>query len=72
MARIDITKHRKGEFMHALDQAQPGDELVYHIGDHAAGAHKRDAMDASDAGLCLLYQRRYGEQFIYIARKPKK
>ena len=72
MAQIDITKERAGMFGHALAGAEPGNEIVYHIGEHAAGAHKRDALTAAEGGHCILYQRRMGEcSFAYIARKPK-
>lgn len=56
----------------ALSTAEPGDELVYHIGKYAAGAHKRDALAAQKGGFCLLYQKRIEDGvFAYIARKPK-
>lgn len=72
MAQIDITKDRQGMFLLVLANAEPGDEIVYHVGERAAGAHKRDALEAQEAGHCLLYQRRMGERcFAYIARKPK-
>lgn len=72
MAQIDITKGRAGTFLMALTNAEPGDEVIYHVGEHAAGAHKRDALWAHEAGHCLLYQRRMGERsFAYVARKPK-
>lgn len=59
-------------FGHALAGAEPGDEVVYHVGGHAGGPHRRDAFEAQEAGHCLLYQRRMGESsFAYIARKPK-
>lgn len=72
MAQIDITKDRQGMFLLVLANAEPGDEVLYHVGVHAAGAHKRDALEAQEAGHCLLYQRRMGESsFAYIARKPR-
>lgn len=72
MAQIDITNERTGMFGHALADAEPGDEIVYHIGEYAGGCHKRDAAEAAEAGECLLYQRRAGKLFAYIARKPRK
>ena len=71
MAQIDITKERAGMFGHALAGAEPGDEVVYHVGEHAGGQHRRDAFEAAQGGACLLYQRRVGPLFAYIARKPK-
>jgi len=71
MAQIDITKDSTGMFLVALANAEPGDEVLYHIGGHAGGGHKKDAFKAEKAGHCLLYQRRMGEgRFAYIARKP--
>lgn len=72
MAQIDITKERKGVFGNALAEAPQGDEIVYHIGEHAGGPHKRDALAAAEAGQCLIYQRRVGDLFAYIAKKPSK
>lgn len=71
MAQIDITKERAGMFGHALAGAEPGDEIIYHIGEHGGGPHKHEAFAAAQAGQCLLYQRRVGRLFAYIARKPK-
>lgn len=72
MAQIDITKQRTGMFVHALADAEPADEIVYHVGEYADGRHKHDAAVAAEAKLCILYQRRVGELFAYIARKPRK
>lgn len=72
MTQIDITKDRAGAFMKALTNAEPGDEVIYHIGEYAAGSHKRDALEAQEAGGCFLYQRRWEDRnFAYIARKPR-
>lgn len=58
-------------FDHALAGAEPGDEIIYRVGEHAGGPHRRDAFRAEQRGVCLLYQRRVGAIFAYIARKPK-
>jgi hypothetical protein len=72
MAQIDITKERSGTFGDALAGAEPGDEIVYHVGDRIGGAHRREAFAAGSAELCILYQRRLeGGMFAYIACKPK-
>ena len=72
MAQIDITKKRRGALATALSSAEPGDELIYHIGGNAGGVHKHDAILAEEARQCLLYQRRMDEnKFAYIALKPK-
>ncbi len=55
MAQIDITNERAQRmFMQALMKAEPGDEIVYHIGQYAAGVHKADALAAADGGQCFL------------------
>ena len=73
MPTVDITHEPKGVFWNALDASAPGDEILYHIGHHASGSHKADALAASTAGMCFLYQRRAeGGFFAYFARKPKK
>lgn len=70
MPQIDITKEKKGMFAHALAGAEPGDEIVYHIGESLGGSHRAEAYGAGEAGLCHLYQRRlHGSVFAYIARK---
>jgi hypothetical protein len=72
MTQIDITKERTGSFLMALADAEPGDEIVYHVGDRIGGNHKREAFAAGESNLCLLYQRRLDDgTFAYIARKPK-
>jgi hypothetical protein len=69
---IDISNEREGAFREALEKVEPGDPIVYHIGPHCGGVHRRDAMAASDAGeVCLVQSRGGPGQFIYIARKTK-
>lgn len=73
MARIDITKHPRGMFHVALDDADVGDEIVYHIGEYAAGWHKRDALDAALGDKCFIYQRKLGKHvFEYCVKKSSK
>ena len=68
---IDITKDRQGMFGHRLADAAKGDRLIYHIGQHCGGVHRRDAAEASDAGLCLLVMKRAETDgvFFYLAVK---
>jgi hypothetical protein len=55
-----------------MAEAQAGDEVVYHVGPHAGGPHKRDAAAAYEAGKCVLYQRKLGGgRFEYIAKKTE-
>lgn len=69
---IDITKEREGVFGHRLEDAGKGDRLIYHVGQHCGGPHRRDAKEASDAGLCLLVMKRLSVDdglFAYMAVK---
>lgn len=68
---IDITKDRAGMFGHRLAEAVKGDRLIYHVGQHCGGVHRRDAKEASEAGRCLLVMKRAeGEgMFFYLAVK---
>ena len=71
MARIDITEKRTGHLAIALQEAEPGDEIIYHVGRFAAGAHKADALKLADSKQCFIYQRKLEHgQFEYIAKKP--
>ena len=72
MAKFYITDQLGGAFHRALLDAEPGDEIVYHVGDHAAGPHRRDAFNAAQEGLCMIYQRRSGGVFEYTARKKRR
>ena len=72
---IDISKEPQGKFWEALSASEVGAPIVYHIGPHCAGSHRRDARDAYERGLVTLVQSRGGpDQFIYIAQKiePRK
>ena len=71
---IDLTKDNSpGAFWAALHEAEPGDPIVYHIGQHCGGQHRSDAMDACEKGLVSLVQKRNGPgSFIYIAQKNKQ
>ena len=67
----NIVKDRRGVLHTMLDSMKRGDEVVYHIGEYAAGKHKADALELYNQGKCILYQRRMGPgKFAYIARKP--
>ena len=71
---VDITKERQGVFGHRLAEAEAGDRLIYHVGQHCGGVHKRDAADASSDGLCLLVMKRLDKVdglFAYLAVKTK-
>lgn len=72
MTQIDVSNEGKGAFSAALVNAEVGDEIIYHVGEFCGGIHRHLAMASSEAGLCVLYQRKEGpRRFIYIAKKIK-
>lgn len=69
---IDITGEKKGYFWVAFHEARTGEQIVYARGSTCVGAHRHDAMQASDEGLVSLVQKRNGPgDFSYIAQKNK-
>ena len=69
----NIVKDQRGVLRIMLDSVKRGDEVVYHIGEYAAGKHKLDAMELYNQGKCILFQRKLGPgKFAYVARKPLK
>lgn len=69
---IDITKEFEGVFGYTLEDAAKGDRIVYHVGQHCGGPHRKDARRASDAGLCMLVMKRLSADdgvFAYLAVK---
>ena len=73
MAQINITSEPEGMFIHALENAMRGDEIVYHIGPYASGPHKKHALRQATVGTCIIYQRKIGRgQFEYCARKIRR
>lgn len=73
MGQLDISKDRKAAFNQVLADCNPGDEIIYHVGQNAIGPHKHLAMSAFEAGLCDLYQRKLEKfRYQYIAKKRRK
>ena len=71
-ARHDVSRRPEGLFAVVFSEAAAGDEVIYHVGPHAAGPHKSEAAAAYEAGKCVLYQRKLGGgKFEYIAKKTK-
>ena len=71
--RHDVSRRPEGLFSVAMAEAEAGDEVVYHVGQHAGGPHKKEAAAAYEAGKCILYQRKLGGgRFEYIAKKKGK
>ncbi len=73
MVEINIAKQNQGIFEIILRNSDAGDEIVYHVGDHASGPHKKDALMAALEGKCFIFQRRIREGlFSYIAVKASE
>jgi hypothetical protein len=67
-----IMERPKGAFPAVIEAADPGDQIVYHVGQHCGGAHRQDARNAYEAGLVLLTSRRSIDgMFEYIAVRTK-
>lgn len=67
---INITKEREGTFIHTLAEADKGDRIIYHVGQHCGGVHRRDAADANERKLCMLFCRKIQDgTFAYLAVK---
>lgn len=67
---IDITSQKGGVFWIALAEAEKGDRIIYHIGDHCGGSHRKDAAMAAEDSKCFLFCKRLGNRmFAYMAIK---
>lgn len=67
---FDISKRPAGLLPLTLDEAEVGDEIIYHIGYYAAGPHRKEAYVLYEQGKCVLYQRKLdGGFYEYIAQK---
>jgi hypothetical protein len=70
-ATIYITGETKPDaFEVALGEAEKGDRIVYHIGQHCGGLHRHAAARAETEKRCFLFCKREGVgQFAYLAVK---
>jgi hypothetical protein len=68
---IYITGDTKPDALyHALAEAQKGDRIVYHVGQHCGGLHRHAAARAETDKLAFLFCKREGVgQFAYLAVK---
>lgn len=72
-AKHDVSRRPQGLFHVVLEEAQVGDEILYHMGEFAGGPHKKDAFNTYEDGRCFLYQRKIRDGvFEYIAKKRGK
>lgn len=73
--KTTFVEQKRGAFANAVSAAEPGEQLVYHVGNICEGPHKHEARAAYDAGLVLLTSRRTIDgmfEFIAVRRRPKK
>jgi hypothetical protein len=70
-ATIYITGETKPDaFEVALGEAESGDRIVYHQGQHCGGLHRFAAARAETEKRCFLFcKREYGSTFAYLAVK---
>lgn len=67
-----INEEPRGAFDQHIAVAEPGDQIVYHVGQFCGGAHRQDARNAYEAGLVLLTSRRSVDgMFEHIAVRTK-
>jgi hypothetical protein len=68
---IYITGETKPDALYAaLAEAQKGDRIIYHVGQHCGGIHRHAASRAETDKLAFLFCKREGVgQFAYIAVK---
>ncbi|KPP90348.1 MAG: hypothetical protein HLUCCA05_13955 [Roseibaca calidilacus] len=67
---IDVSGERGGAFDDALLNCAVGERIIYHIGEHCAGAHRVAARKAYEKGLVTLsLKKRAKNRFEYIAIK---
>lgn len=65
---IDVRRERAGGLQAALEGAQRGDRVVYHVGHCCGGPHRLAALSASVEGKCFLFCKRVGDGvFAYLA-----
>lgn len=71
---VDTSKNASPKaFDEALTVTRKGDWIIYYVGPSVGGIHRHNAMDASDAGLVALVQKRaQGRDFSYIAQRTAK
>ena len=68
----NVAKSPRGSFDAAVATADAGEEIVYHVGEFAGGAHRREAYAAYEAGKVVLVQRRVAPKlFRFIAVRTK-
>lgn len=69
----DVSKVREFTTADWVLKAEPGEEVIYWVGEHCAGPHRTDMYDMQEAGVVILFQRRAGNgRFAYHARRTRK
>lgn len=62
----------RGALSKWFSNADPGDGIVYHIGEYCAGMFKAEALSMAQVGLVSLVQVRIDGVFAYVAIKHRK
>tara|TARA_Y100000310_G_scaffold211266_1_gene212017 strand:+ start:731 stop:928 length:198 start_codon:yes stop_codon:yes gene_type:complete len=63
------------DFLQWVMNAEPGDEVIYYMGEYCKGPHRQEAYTMSEKGLVILFQRRVPGRdgiFEYCARRTRK
>jgi len=69
----DLSRNRDQDALRKwIGNADPGDAVVYHIGEHCAGMFKAQALAMAEGGLVSLVQVRHDGKFAYVAIKHRK
>lgn len=69
----DISRNRDQDALRKwIEKANPGDAVIYHMGDHCAGKFKSQALAMAQGGLVDLVQVRSQKSFAYVAIKRRK
>lgn len=67
---FDVSNRPSGLLAVTLEEIEPLDEVIYHVGYYAAGPHKKSAYQLYLEGKCVIYQRKREDgMFDYIAQK---
>lgn len=67
---VNVARQSVDAFHSALEGAQRGDRIVYHVGQHCGGPARLAALSASERGKCLLFCKRVRDGvFAYLAVK---
>lgn len=58
MSTVYVNTKPSGSLVVAIMAAEPGDKIVYHVGEMCGGAHRQDARLMFERNLAILVSRR--------------